>query len=96
VSEGEVLIETAYDRQWPDACLGLGIKFMTPYEMLRRERARFADIAVGSANEVEYQFLLGRDLQYLGAEEHEELQEKVVEVRKMLISLRKKLRASSR
>jgi len=25
----------------PDACLGLGIKFMTPYEMLRRERARF-------------------------------------------------------
>jgi len=25
----------------PDACLGLGIKFMTPFEMLRRERARF-------------------------------------------------------
>jgi hypothetical protein len=25
----------------PDACLGLGIKCMTPYEMLRRERARF-------------------------------------------------------
>jgi hypothetical protein len=25
----------------PDACIGLGIKFMTPYEMLRRERARF-------------------------------------------------------
>jgi hypothetical protein len=25
----------------PDACLGLGIKYMTPYEMLRRERARF-------------------------------------------------------
>jgi len=26
----------------PDACIGLGIKCMTPYEMLRRERARFA------------------------------------------------------
>lgn len=25
----------------PDACLGLGIKFMTPFEMLRLERARF-------------------------------------------------------
>ncbi len=25
----------------PDACVGLRIKCMTPYEMLRRERARF-------------------------------------------------------
>ncbi|HEB89710.1 MAG TPA: DUF4411 family protein [Deltaproteobacteria bacterium] len=25
----------------PDACIGLGIKCMTPYEMLRAERARF-------------------------------------------------------
>ncbi len=25
----------------PDACIGLGIKCMTPYAMLRRERARF-------------------------------------------------------
>jgi hypothetical protein len=25
----------------PDACMGLHIHFMTPYEMLRRERARF-------------------------------------------------------
>ena len=25
----------------PDVCIGLGIKCMTPYEMLRRERARF-------------------------------------------------------
>jgi hypothetical protein len=25
----------------PDACIGLGVKCMTPYEMLRRERARF-------------------------------------------------------
>lgn len=25
----------------PNACVGLGVKFMTPYEMLRRERARF-------------------------------------------------------
>jgi hypothetical protein len=25
----------------PDVCIGLGIKFMSPYEMLRYERARF-------------------------------------------------------
>lgn len=25
----------------PNACIGLSIKHMTPYEMLRRERARF-------------------------------------------------------
>ena len=25
----------------PDACLGVGVKVMTPFEMLRRERARF-------------------------------------------------------
>ena len=25
----------------PDACIGLNVKCMTPYEMLRRERARF-------------------------------------------------------
>ncbi len=25
----------------PDVCIGLGISFMTPYEMLRHERARF-------------------------------------------------------
>jgi hypothetical protein len=25
----------------PNACLGIGVKFMTPYEMLRHERARF-------------------------------------------------------
>lgn len=25
----------------PDACIGMGIKCMTPFEMLRRERARF-------------------------------------------------------
>ncbi len=25
----------------PDACIGLGVRFMSPYQMLRRERARF-------------------------------------------------------
>ena len=25
----------------PDACIGVGVKYVTPFEMLRRERARF-------------------------------------------------------
>jgi hypothetical protein len=33
----------------PDACLGIGIKCMTPYEMLRVERARFVLGPGGSA-----------------------------------------------
>lgn len=32
----------------PDACIGLGIKCMTPYEMLRVERARFVLGRVGT------------------------------------------------
>lgn len=34
----------------PDACIGLGIKCMTPFEMLRRERARFVLGQSGGAN----------------------------------------------
>ena len=59
-----------------------------------RERGRFLDIAVGSANEVEYQLLLSKELQYLETTVYEGLNERVIEVRKMLISLRAKLRSS--
>jgi len=37
----EVPAETARKIKIPNACLGLGVDFLTPYEMLRRERARF-------------------------------------------------------
>ncbi len=56
-----------------------------------RERGRFLDIATGSANEVEYQLLLSKELQYLEPTVYEGLNERVIEVRKMLISLRAKL-----
>jgi len=59
-----------------------------------RERGRFLDIAVGSANEVEYQLLLSKELQYLETTVYEGLNERVIEVRKMLVSLRAKLRSS--
>jgi hypothetical protein len=37
----EVAADTTKKIKIPNACIGLGIKFMTPFEMLRRERARF-------------------------------------------------------
>jgi four helix bundle protein len=56
------------------------------------EFARFIDIAAGSANEVEYQILLARDLKFIGAEAYEELNTGVNEVKKMLAALSRKLR----
>lgn len=37
----EVPKNTTKQIKIPDACIGLKIKFMSPYEMLRREKARF-------------------------------------------------------
>ena len=37
----EVASYSAKKIKIPNVCIGLGIKFMTPYEMLRHERARF-------------------------------------------------------
>lgn len=37
----EVPAATTRKIKIPDACIGLGINFMTPFQMLRRERARF-------------------------------------------------------
>lgn len=57
------------------------------------ERARFFDIAFGSACEAEYQLLLARDLGYLAPPLHAELNEAVAEVKRMLAGLLKNLRA---
>jgi hypothetical protein len=37
----EIASTSAKKIKIPDACIGIGIKCMTPYEMLRTERARF-------------------------------------------------------
>lgn len=37
----EVPANTTKKIKIPNACIGLGIKFMSPYEMLRHEKARF-------------------------------------------------------
>jgi four helix bundle protein len=54
--------------------------------------ARFLQIAMGSASELEYQFLLAYDLQYLRNPLYERLTVQGVDVKKMLSSLMQKVR----
>ena len=56
------------------------------------EMRRFVQIARGSANEVEYHLLLAKDLDFLTAEEHKDLEAKVLEIQRMLASLVQSLR----
>jgi len=55
------------------------------------ELHRFLQIACGSANELEYHFLLARDLEYIPKENYESLQGKVIELKKMLVALTRKV-----
>ena len=48
---------------------------------------KFLQIATGSASEVEYQLLVSRDLGFLEADRHSQLEHDVVEVKKMLAAL---------
>jgi four helix bundle protein len=57
------------------------------------EMARFLQIALGSASELEYQLLLAHDLRYFQNPEYELLASQAVEVKRMLSSLMQKVRA---
>ena len=52
---------------------------------------RFLQTAMGSAAELEYHFVLARDLRYVTHEDFELLNEQVVRVKKMLASLVRKV-----
>jgi four helix bundle protein len=58
------------------------------------EMKRFLQIARGSASELEYHFLLARDLQLLDNGEFKNLEGKVLEVQRMLAPLVQRLQAS--
>ena len=58
-----------------------------------KDFARFCQMAMGSAVEVEYHLLLARDLGMLESREHQELTAIVIEVEKMLTSLIKRLKS---
>jgi four helix bundle protein len=57
------------------------------------EMARFLQIAMGPASELEYQFLLARDLEYFRNPEYERLTLQVEEVKKMLSSLMQRVKS---
>ena len=59
------------------------------------ELARFLEISMGSASEVEYLLLLSRDLNLINSPDYSELTSDVVEIKRMLASFIKKLRADS-
>jgi len=55
--------------------------------------ARFLQMSLGSASEVEYQLLLAKDLGYLSVDAHRALHDQVTATKRMLTSLCQKLRA---
>jgi four helix bundle protein len=60
-----------------------------------REFARFLEIAVASACEVEYQLLLSHDLHYLQDAVYNTLADSVVEIKRMLATLIKTVRKAA-
>lgn len=61
-----------------------------------RELIRFLRIAIGSTDELEYQLLVSKDLQYITEAEHEGLQEDVKRIGRMLTSLAARVSARVR
>jgi four helix bundle protein len=57
------------------------------------EFQRFLNIACGSGSELEYHFLLARDLAFLSDVDYQKLNQGVVEVKRMLASLARKVEA---
>ncbi len=59
----------------------------------RTELARFLQIAMGSASELDYLLLLAQSVGYLDAEHHAKLTARTTEIKKMLASYNSKLKA---
>jgi len=55
------------------------------------EMKRFLTIATGSSSELEYQLILSKDLQYLSETTYIELQNELIEIRKMIYAFIKNL-----
>jgi four helix bundle protein len=58
------------------------------------ELARFLQIAMGSASELEYHLLLARDLGYMNPMEYEPISKETTEVKKMLTAFIQTLKAN--
>jgi four helix bundle protein len=55
------------------------------------ELHRFLQIACGSASELEYHFLLARDLGYISADDHASAHKQFLEMKRMLVALTRKV-----
>jgi len=60
------------------------------------EFSRFLTIAAGSASELEYYIVLSNELKLLKLDDHTRLYQQVIEIKKMLTTLTKKLRVVGR
>ena len=56
------------------------------------EFAQFLNIALGSASELEYHLILARDLAYLTTDQQETLDARLAEVKRMLVTLERRVR----
>ena len=59
------------------------------------ELARFVQIAMGSASELQYLLLRAQDLSYLKADSHASLEEMTIEVKRMLAALLRTLKSAT-
>lgn len=57
------------------------------------ELGRYCSIAMGSASELEYHLLLAKDLGMIQTEDHKRLDDRVIEIKRMLAGLLRKLSA---
>ena len=55
------------------------------------ELHRFLQIACGSASELEYHFLLAKDLGYISDADYQPIQRQVLELKRMLVALTRKV-----
>jgi len=61
-----------------------------------KERARYTNIALGSAGEVDYHLLLSRDLGYLDEADYSRLSGRISSVRMLLQGLHRRLRGEKK
>jgi four helix bundle protein len=54
------------------------------WQMRNGEFQRYLNIATGSASELEYHFLLAHDLKFVNEADYRDLNDRVVEVKRML------------
>jgi len=53
--------------------------------------AHFLQISIGSCNELQYQFILSKDLEYISNEVFDDLHSEIIEIRRMIFKYRERL-----